>query len=140
MRGMRALWQDVPQDPSIDHVGVAVRSLERSTGILEAIVGTAAEPIIELPEQGVRVAFVGGIELLEPLGSETPVGRFLEKRGPGLHHVALRVADLEAELRRLRREGVRLLDPEPRRGVHGLIAFLHPKSADSVLVELVQRV
>lgn len=85
------------------------------------------------------MAFVGSIELLEPLGPDTTVGRFLARRGEALHHIAYRVDDLSAELERLRGEGVRLIDDEPRPGAGGhSVAFVHPESTGGVLVELVQ--
>lgn len=94
----------------------------------------------EVEDQGVDVAFVGSVELLEPRGPDTPVGRFLERRGPGLHHVAFRVPDLEAALSRYRERGLRLIDEAPRPGARGhRVAFLHPESTGGVLVELVER-
>ena len=123
----------------VDHVAVAVHSIEEGRALYELLTGERCSPPETLESQGVRVAFVGSVELLEPLGPDTTVGRFLERRGPGLHHVAFRVEDLEAELRRLEDEGVRLVDREPRTGAKGhRVAFLHPSSTDGVLVELVQ--
>lgn len=122
-----------------DHVGVAVHSIAESVGTFELLTGRRAEQPIALPEQGVIVAFVGAVELLEPTGADTPVGRFLAKRGPGLHHLAFSVGDLTAELTFLRRSGVKLIDEAPRRGAHGLVAFVHPSSAGGVLLELVER-
>lgn len=125
----------------LDHVGVAVHSIEESAALFELLTGDTRSPSEELTDQGVRLAFVGSVELLEPLGPDTTVGRFLERRGPGLHHIAYRVDDIAAELGRLDDEGVRLVDSEPRPGARGhLIAFLHPSSTAGVLVELVQHV
>ncbi len=94
----------------------------------------------ELPSQGVNVAFVGSLEFLEPRGPDTTVGRFLQRRGPGLHHIAYRVDDIGSELDRLKAEGFPLIDEEPRPGAGGhLVAFLHPSGTGGVLVELVQR-
>ena len=98
----------------------------------------------EVPEQGVRVAMLPigetRVELLEPLSNDSPVGRFLEKRGPGIHHVAIRVADIHGALTRLRESGARLIDEAPRVGAGGcLVAFVHPSSTGGVLLELVER-
>jgi methylmalonyl-CoA epimerase len=98
----------------------------------------------EVPDQGVTVALLpvgdSRIELLEPVGQDTPVGRFIEKRGEGLHHICYEVDDLEAKLQEVRSLGLRVLDGYPRRGAEGkLVAFLHPSSANGVLVELVQK-
>ncbi|MCE2454366.1 MAG: methylmalonyl-CoA epimerase [Gemmatimonadetes bacterium] len=128
-----------PVERPVDHVGIAVPSISESLAAWELIVGDRAEPVVEIADQGVRVAFVGGVELLEPLGPDTPVGRFLARRGPGLHHVAFRVENIEKELGLLTRKGVRLIDEKPRPGAHGLVAFVHPGSAGGVLVELVER-
>jgi methylmalonyl-CoA/ethylmalonyl-CoA epimerase len=93
----------------------------------------------ELPDQGVRVLFVGSIELIEPLDPDTPVGRFLQKRGQGLHHIAYRVPDLPAALSKMEEEGFDLIDREPRPGSRGhQVAFLHPRSTGGILMELVQ--
>jgi len=123
----------------LDHVAVAVPSLEEACRLFELLSGESCSPPETIEAQGVRVAFVGSIELLEPLDSETTVGRFLEHRGPGLHHIAYRTDDLAGELARLVAGGVRLIDREPRLGANGhLVAFLHPTSTGGVLVELVQ--
>jgi methylmalonyl-CoA epimerase len=123
----------------LDHIGIAVPSIAEARPAWERLCGTQCGPTLDVSDQGVRVAFLGGIELLEPVGAESPVARFLRSRGPGLHHVAFRVADLVAELRRLEEAGVRLVDREPRLGAAGHpIAFLHPSAAGGLLVELVQ--
>jgi methylmalonyl-CoA/ethylmalonyl-CoA epimerase len=123
----------------LDHVAVAVHSLEESAVLYELLTGETRSPPETLEAQGVRVSFVGEVELLEPLGPETTVGRFLERRGPGLHHVAYRTDDIVAELERLDAAGIRLIDAEPRPGAGGhKVAFLHPSSTGGVLVELVQ--
>jgi len=98
----------------------------------------------EVTDQGVRVAMLpigeSHIELLEPLSANSPVGKFLEKRGPGIHHVAVRVVDINAALTRLKESGARLIDETPRLGAGGcLVAFIHPSSSNGVLLELVQR-
>lgn len=126
---------------AIDHVAVAVHSIEESRGLFELLSGESCSQPETLDAQGVRVAFVGSVELLEPLGPDTTVGRFLDRRGPGLHHIAYRTDDLEAELARLDAEGVELIDRVPRSGARGhRVAFLHPNAAGGVLVELVERV
>lgn len=123
----------------IDHVAVAVRSISTAATLYELLSGERCSPIEELPGQGVRVAFVGDVELLEPLGPESTVARFLERRGPGLHHIAYRVPDIRAALDRLATEGLELIDHEPRRGAGGhLVAFLHPRSTEGTLIELVE--
>ena len=127
-------------DRPLDHVGVAVHSIAESASIFETLSGTTCSPAETLRAQGVRVAFVGPVELLEPLGPDTAVGRFLERRGPGLHHVAYRTSDLEGDLARLGAAGLQLIDREPRVGANGhRVAFVHPSSTGGVLVELVER-
>ena len=123
----------------IDHVAVAVADLSEATTLHERVTGAVGSPVEELPAQGVRVRFVGALELLEPLSPETTVGRFLERTGGGLHHIAYRSEDIRADLARLAADGFRLIDEEPRPGAGGhLVAFLHPKSTGGVLIELVQ--
>ncbi|MFC1661727.1 methylmalonyl-CoA epimerase [Gemmatimonadota bacterium] len=122
----------------LDHVGVAVPSIEEGCHLFELIAGKPCSPAEELQSQGVRAAFAGSVELLEPLGPDTTVARFLQRRGPGLHHLAFRVPDLPAALARLKEAGVQLIDQEPREGARGhQVAFLHPKSTGGILVELV---
>ena len=123
----------------LDHVAVAVPSLKEACALFQLLAEDSSSPVEELPAQGVRVLFVGSIELLEPLGPDTPVGRFLQKRGQGLHHIAYRVPDLPEALSRLRAEGFDLIDETPRIGARGhLVAFLHPRTTGGVLVELVE--
>ncbi len=123
----------------IDHVGVAVASLRDAVPAYERLMGARGSAPEEVRDQGVRYCFVDEVELLEPTAEDTPVGRFLARRGPGLHHVAFRTPDLEAHLDRLRRDGARLVDQVPRLGAGGrLVAFLHPSSFGGVLIELVQ--
>lgn len=125
--------------PHIHHVGVAVSSIASAAAFYELLTGTRCSRMETIEAQGVDVAFVGAIELLQPRDPESPVGRFLARRGPGLHHVAYAVPDLPAELARLEAAGVELIDREPRRGAAGhLVAFVHPRSAGGVLVELVE--
>ena len=124
----------------IDHVGIAVHSIDESRGVYELLSGEGCSHPETLETQGVRVAFVGSIELLEPLGPETTVARFLARRGPSLHHIAYRSHDLEADLALLEAEGVELIDRIPRTGAGGhRVAFLSPSAAGGILIELVER-
>ena len=125
----------------IEHLGIAVASIEEASRFYRDVLGLECEGPEEVAEQRVRVVFfqVGEvrIELLEPTGEDSPIARFLAKRGPGLHHVAYLVDDLAGTLVRLKGSGVRLIDEEPRRGAHGMkIAFLHPQATSGVLTEL----
>jgi methylmalonyl-CoA epimerase len=123
----------------LDHVAIAVPSLEDAIPLYQRLLGSLPSAIEDLPPQGVRVTFIGALELIEPTSPETPVGRFLEKKGPGLHHVAFRVRDLAAELESFRRAGYRLVDEAPRPGARGhRVAFLHPSGTGGLLVELVE--
>ncbi len=123
----------------VHHIGVAVRSIPEAVPTFELITGARGSSVEEIPSQRVRVCFVGRIELLEPTDPESTVARFLERRGPGLHHLAYGCSDLRAELARLAGAGFRLIDSEPRVGAHGhRVAFLHPATTASVLVELVE--
>jgi len=127
----------------ISHIGIAVKSLEASIPFYRDILGMAFEGTEEVAEQKVRVAFLAigesRIELLEPTAGDSPVAKFLEKNGEGVHHLAYQVDDLAAALAALKDQGVRLVDEVPRRGAHGTrIAFLHPKASGGVLTELCQ--
>ena len=132
------------QPPSkIDHLGIAVRSIDQTSRFYRDTLGLTSEGVEQIPDQKVRVAFfrVGDvrIELLEPTAPDSPIARFLEHKGPGLHHVAYRVDDLPATLAALKSAGVRLIDESPRDGAHGMkIAFAHPKSTDGTLTEFCQ--
>jgi methylmalonyl-CoA/ethylmalonyl-CoA epimerase len=128
---------------SIDHVAIAVRSITDAMPVLELIVGASGSPVERVEAQGVDVAFLGGgptvIELIQPVSETSAVARFLDRRGPGLHHIAFRVADLERTLDRLADQGVELIDRTPRPGAKGhRVAFLHPRAVGGVLVELVE--
>lgn len=127
----------------IDHVGIAVDDLDGSVERYRRTLGVEPSHRERVEDQGVEeVLFPAGtsfIQLLGSLGADTPVGRFLATRGPGVHHVAYRVDDVAAALARLRGQGVRLVDEVPRRGSRDtLIAFVHPKEMGGVLIELVQ--
>ncbi len=127
----------------IDHVGIAVSDLDRAIALYE---GTFGMPLVHretVEEQGVEAVLLdvgdGHVELLSPLGPDTTVGKFIDRRGAGLHHVAYRVGDIEAALANLKEVGVELIDSKPRIGIRGSrVAFLHPRSTGSVLTELVE--
>ena len=125
----------------ISHIGIAVASIEEATPFYRDVLGMEFEGTEVVAEQKVKVAFfaVGEsrIELLEPTADDSPVAKFLEKNGPGVHHVAYEVSDLEQRLNALKAEGVRLIDESPRTGAHNTrIAFMHPKASGGVLTEL----
>jgi methylmalonyl-CoA/ethylmalonyl-CoA epimerase len=129
----------------IHHLGVAVEDLDDALETYRRLFGAELEYRERAPEQGVEAAGVrvGGsrVELLASLGDETPVGKFLAKRGPGMHHVAYEVENLPEELARLRSEGAELIDDRPRPGLYGLeVAFVHPDAVHGVLSELVAHV
>jgi len=128
----------------IDHLGIAVSSISDSLTFYREVLGLELAGTETVDDQGVRVALLpvgeARIELLEPVSWETPVGRFITKRGEGLHHICYEVDDLSSKLDELRSRGVRLLEGYPRRGAEGkLVAFLHPASSHGVLVELVEK-
>ena len=125
----------------IDHIAIAVNSLSVALPFYQELLGLELKGIEEVPEQQVRVAFlqVGPtkIELLEPTSDSSPISKFLAKRGPGLHHIALATGDVSTELASLRESGIRLIDEEPKLGAGGKqIAFVHPKATSGVLLEL----
>jgi len=122
----------------IDHIGIAVRSLDEAKKFWVGQLGLKVARVEEVPEQKVRVAILeNGIELLEPTSPDSPVAKFIEKRGEGLHHLTLQTSQLAGRLKALKDAGVNLIDEKPRIGAGGAgIAFLHPKSAHGVLVEL----
>ena len=127
----------------VDHIGVAVEDLDAAIALHEEAYGMAVAHREVVEEQGVEAVLLdvgeNHVELLRPLDGETPVGRFLSKRGPGLHHVAYQVADVQATLDTLRDRGLRLIDQAPRTGIRGSrVAFLHPESSGGVLTEIVQ--
>ncbi len=127
----------------IDHVGVAVESIDDALAIYRDALGMPLVHRETVTEQGVDAALldVGDchVELLQPLGPDTAVGKFLARRGPGLHHVAYRVEDIDATLQELSAAGVRLIDEQPRRGIrNSRVAFVHPAATGSVLTEIVQ--
>ncbi len=127
----------------IDHVGIAVASIDEARKLYETL-GLEVEAIEEVPAEGVRVALIpcgeSSIELLEPTRDDSPIARFLERRGPGIHHLCLGTGDVSADDARLRAAGLDVLRPAPTRGAGGCwVQFVHPKSAGGVLLELSQR-
>jgi methylmalonyl-CoA/ethylmalonyl-CoA epimerase len=127
----------------VDHIGIATPTIDEGLAIWRDALGFAPDFTGEVAEQGVKVCMlpVGDthVELLEPLTPDSAVGKFLAKRGPGIHHIAIEVHDINASLAELKRKGARLIDEKPRVGARGcLIAFVHPSSTNGVLLELVQ--
>lgn len=127
----------------IDHVGIAVEDLERAIELYEGAFGMPLVHRERVDSQGVEAVLLdvgdGHVELLSPLGPDTPVGKYLARKGAGLHHVAYAVDDIEATLGALRENGIELIDEKPRTGIRGSsVAFLHPRSTGSVLTEVVQ--
>jgi methylmalonyl-CoA epimerase len=127
----------------VDHIGVAVEDLDAALALYERDYEMTLVHREVVAAQGVEAVLLdvgeNHVELLAPLSDDTPVGKFLAKRGPGMHHVAYQVADIEATLASLREAGLRLIDEQPRSGIRGsLVAFLHPKSSGGVLTEIVQ--
>ena len=127
----------------VDHIGIATHQIDEALALWRDVLDLRIDSVEDVADQGVRVAMLAigesHIELLEPLSAETPVGKFLAKRGPGVHHVAIRVTDILASLAQLKEKGIRLIDETPRVGAGGcLVAFVHPSSTNGVLLELVQ--
>jgi methylmalonyl-CoA/ethylmalonyl-CoA epimerase len=130
------------EKPTLDHIGIAVRSLD-SAKIYEAL-GLRVDHVETVEWQGVRTAFLSvgdsSLELLEPLSADSPVGRFVAKRGEGIHHICLRVSNLDEHLARLKAKGFRLINDAPVPGAHGCrVAFLHPSAGNGVLIELSEK-
>ena len=126
---------------SLNHIGIAVRSIDEQKAFYEGALGLAFEGLEDVPSQKVRVAFFRAgdvrIELLEPTDPESPITKFLDKRGEGLHHLAFAVEDIQARIDELKHSGFRMIDERPRAGAHHMqIAFVHPKSSFGVLTEL----
>ncbi len=129
----------------IDHIGIATRGIDEAATFWRETLGLEMIETEDIAEQKVRVAMLpigeSRIELLEATSEDSPISRFLEKRGPGIHHIAVRVDDIRVALASLRAKGARLIDEEPRQGAGGcLVAFVHPSSTGGVLLELVQKV
>jgi methylmalonyl-CoA epimerase len=127
----------------VDHIGIAVKSLAEAVKVYQDAIGLHVSGYDEVDDQGVRIAMLtigeSRIELLEPTREDSPIEKFMMKRGEGIHHIAMRVDDIEQALERLKASGVRLIDTTPRRGAHNTrIAFIHPSSTHGVLLELVE--
>lgn len=125
----------------IDHIAIAVNSLSEALPFYQELLGLELKGIENVPDQQVRVAFLQAgptkIELLEPTSDASPISKFLAKRGPGLHHIALATEDVASKLEHLKQAGARLIDQEPKTGAAGKqIAFVHPKASSGVLLEL----
>ena len=128
----------------IDHIGIAVKSIEGALKFWEATLGIKCTGIEEVAEQKVKTAFLPvqdtEVELLEPTADDSPVAKFIEKKGEGIHHLAIRVPDLQKALDELKAQDVRLIDEKPRKGAGGaMIAFIHPAASGGILLELSQR-
>ena len=141
--GLTALATELRGVPKIDHLGIAVNSLDASVPLYAALLGENPKAREEVPSEGVRVALFGTgsgrIELLEPMNDESPIATFLARRGPGLHHVCFRVADLTSALQQARDAGATVIPPDIRHGAGGhRVAFLHPRSTGGVLIELAE--
>ncbi|MDQ6803150.1 MAG: methylmalonyl-CoA epimerase [Acidobacteriota bacterium] len=129
--------------PTLDHIGIAVRSLE--TARIYSALGLSIDSVETVESQGVKTAFIrvgdANLELLEPMSEDSPVGRFIERRGEGIHHICFRVTNLEWHLESLKSQGYRLVNETPVAGAHGCrVAFLHPADGNGVLIELSERV
>jgi methylmalonyl-CoA epimerase len=138
--------KSVPQDlrliGRVHHVAVVVGDLEDSLGFYRDMLGLELETVMDIAQDGVRIAFLrvgeSKVELVEPTDETTGVARFLETKGEGFHHVCLEVVDLADTLTRLAIDGIELIDTAPRKGAEGPVAFLHPRSCHGVLVELIE--
>lgn len=127
----------------IEHIGIAVKNLENSNALFASLFGEAHYKIEEVASEGVKTSFFKAgpnkIELLEATNENSPIAKFIEKRGEGIHHIAFAVSDIRAEMVRLQKEGFTLLNEEPKNGADNkLVAFLHPKTTNGVLIELCQ--
>ena len=130
---------------NLEHIGIAVRSIETSNALFEQLLGVGPYKMEEVESEKVMTAFFqtgeSKVELLEGTAEDSPIRKFIEKRGEGIHHVAFEVEDIEAEMERLRQQGFRLLNEAPKKGADNkLVCFIHPKSANGVLVELCQTI
>ena len=127
----------------IDHIGIATNGIDDAARFYLESLGLEIEYVEEVASQKVRVAMLplgeSRVELLEPTSDDSPISKFLAKRGPGIHHIAVRVQDIRASLAELKEKGARLIDEQPRMGAGGcLVAFIHPSSTGGVLLELVE--
>lgn len=129
----------------IEHIGIAVKNLSEANKIYKMLLGNDAYKSERVESEGVETSFFhcgeSKIELLEATNADSPIAKFIEKRGEGIHHIAFAVTDIKAEMHRLKKEGFTLLNDEPKKGADNKwVAFLHPKSANGVLVELCQEI
>ena len=126
----------------VDHIGIVVRDIEAALKVYQAALDLPLRETRELDDQQVRVAFLpvgeSNIELVQPTSDDSGVAKYLAKRGEGIHHICIKVEEIEATLARLEAHDVELIDREPRQGAHGRIAFVHPKGAHGVLIELIE--
>jgi methylmalonyl-CoA epimerase len=126
----------------IDHIGIVVRDIEQARKVYETALGLPLTEITAVPDQQVNVAFLpigeSNLELVQPTTQDSGTAKFLEKRGEGIHHVCIQVPDIEKALAQLKAHDVQLIDQEPRKGAHGRIAFIHPRAAHGVLIELLE--
>lgn len=129
----------------VEHIGIAVKDFSKSNCLFEQLLGLKPYKVEKVESEGVNTSFFRSgdtkIELLEALTSDSPIARFIEKKGEGIHHIAFEVEDIEAEMERLKKEGFTLLNEKPKKGADNkLVCFVHPKSANGVLVELCQEI
>ena len=126
----------------LDHIGIAVKDIDKAVEMFTNVFGTPPCEIEQINDQGVKATLIEvgqtRIELLEPLSPDSPVGKFIQNRGEGLHHIALNVSDIAQKLETLKQNDIRLIDQSPREGLSGTIAFIHPASVFGVLTELVE--
>ena len=127
----------------IDHIAIVVENLDRALAVYRDALGMSVTAVQEMPEQDVLMAFLPAgdseIELLEPIHPDSGIAKYLAKRGEGLHHICLEVDDIEGTLADLKARGAQLIDETPKQGAYGRIAFIHPKGAHGVLIELIER-
>ena len=129
----------------IEHLGIAVKNLEKSNELFRSLLGEAHYKIEEVPSEGVKTSFFKSgpnkIELLEATDKNSPIAKFIEKKGEGIHHIAFAVEDIVSEIARLKGEGFKILNETPKKGADNkLVAFLHPKTTNGVLIELCQEI
>jgi len=128
----------------VDHIAIAVNSADDALSTFDSVLGLTADHIEEIPDQGVKAAAIHvgdtSIEFIEPTDPEGGVAKFIEKKGEGIHHICFEVDDIDAELKSLAAKGVELIDKQARKGLAGMIGFLHPRATKGVLIELVQKV
>lgn len=126
----------------VDHIGIVVRDIAAALKVYQVALGLPLRETVDVADQQVRVAFLpigeSNIELVQPTSDDTGVARYLAKRGEGIHHICIQVDDIEAALAQLKAQEVELIDTEPLQGAHGRVAFVHPRGAHGVLVELVE--